>query len=548
MLNADDRRKVEDGWEPVRLRLDEALAQAAARAPDHVGWVFGDERVTLSSMAQGSSRLASALAVQGVGPNDTVAVWLPNVPAWAHALFACSILGARLAAINTRAKALEAGHILRDSGAKVLLFRPGFLNIDYLDILREIYPERAATMNGSTAAREATCVLLLEGGTKDGPRLLESLPARASAAGASVDGQRPAPDKEAVLIQYTSGSTTMPKGALLHHVDVLNFGYPICTRMGLGPGESFLNTQPFYHTGGSCGCLPVPLLLPCTMVIPEYYAPERVLQLIERERCVSRTGMPTMYLREMQLPNFRDYDLSSLRTGWTIGTPSVVDRIRAEFPLEGLLQLYGSTEAGSTCADPGDPWEVRRRSSGRPVPGTRFSIVDADTDIDCPVGTTGEIRVAGWRCLMGYTGAGNDDEVFDSKGRFRTGDLGHFDAAGELYFDGRLKDMIKPGGENVAALEVEEFLMQHPAVRQAAVIGVPDDDLGEAVMAIIEVAEGHRLSEADVTAHCRGRIANFRVPKHVRFVSSWPTTGSGKLLKRELRDRYVLELQSAGTR
>jgi fatty-acyl-CoA synthase/long-chain acyl-CoA synthetase len=280
------------------------------------------------------------------------------------------------------------------------------------------------------------------------------------------------------------------------------------------------------------------------MVIPEYYAPERVLELIERERCVSRTGMPTMYLREMQLPNFRSYDLSSLKSGWTIAPPAVVDRIRMEFPLEGLLQLYGTTEAGSTCADLGDPWDVRRKSSGRPLPGTHFSIVDADTGIDCPAGTTGEIRVAGWRCLLGYVGGSGEDQVFDERGRFRTGDLGHLDASGELYFDGRLKDMIKPGGENVAALEVEMFLLQHPAVHQAAVVGVPDDDLGEAVMAIIEVTEGHTLSEADLIAYCRGRIANFRIPRHVRFVAEWPMTGSGKLLKRELRERYVNELES----
>jgi fatty-acyl-CoA synthase/long-chain acyl-CoA synthetase len=280
------------------------------------------------------------------------------------------------------------------------------------------------------------------------------------------------------------------------------------------------------------------------MVIPEYYAPEQVLKLIERERCVSRTGMPTMYLREMQLSNFRDYDLGSLKSGWTIAPPAVVDRIRAEFPLEGLLQLYGTTEAGSTCADLGDPWEVRRKSSGRPLPGTHFSIVDADTGIDCPNDNTGEIRVAGWRCLLGYVSGAGDDQVFDEKGRFRTGDLGHLDAAGELYFDGRLKDMIKPGGENVAALEVEMFLLQHPAVHQAAVVGVPDDDLGEVVMAIIEVAAGHVLSEADLIAYCHGKIANFRVPRHVRFVAEWPMTGSGKLLKRELRERYVLELEA----
>jgi len=544
MLSYDERRKMEVGWRPVRRRLDEALTDAAARAPGHVGWVFDDERVTFSAMAEGAERLANVLAQQGVGQNDTVAVWLPNASVWAHALFACSRLGARLAAINTRAKAVEARHILADSGAKVLLFRPQFLNIDYLAILREIYPEIAAHLKSGGFSADATCVLVLANGPKGGPILFESLLATAPTARAPLGIPRLAPDEEPVLIQYTSGSTTMPKGALLHHVDVLNFGYPICIRMGLAPGESFLNTQPFYHTGGSCGCLPVPLLLGCTMVIPEYYAPERVLRLIERERCVSRTGMPTMYVREMALPNFRSYDLSSLRTGWTIGTPSVVDRIRAEFPLEGLLQLYGSTEAGSTCADLDDPWEVRRRSSGRPVPGTNFGIVDDATELDCPVGTSGEIRVSGWRCLLGYTGATARDEVFDSKGRFRTGDLGHFDAAGELYFDGRLKDMIKPGGENVAALEVEEFLLQHPAIRQVAVVGVPDDDLGEAVMAIIEVVPGQSLDQAAVTAHCRGRIAGFRIPKHVRFVTSWPMTGSGKLLKRELRDRYVHELES----
>jgi fatty-acyl-CoA synthase/long-chain acyl-CoA synthetase len=548
MLNADDRRKAERDWQPLRLRLDEALDQAAARAAAHVGWVFGDERVSLSAMADGSRRLAETLAAQGVGPNDTVAIWLPNEPAWARALFACSRLGARLAAINTRAKAAEAAHILADSGAKALLFRPRFLNIDYLAILTEIYPQMVTDTEVRVAPPETTCVLIVSSGTDVRPQTLGRLKSLAGQPrAANLDAPRPPPDREAVLIQYTSGSTTMPKGALLHHVDVLNFGHLICTRMGLGPGESFLNTQPFYHTGGSCGCLPVPLVLRCTMVIPEYYSPDRVLQLIERERCVSRTGMPTMYLREMRLPNFRDYDLRSLRTGWTIGPPAVVDRIRAEFPIPGLLQLYGSTEAGSTCADAGDPWELRRRSSGRPLPGTRFSIVDPETELDCPPGTTGEIRIAGWRCLLGYVGAGELDRVFDGSGRFCTGDLGHLDEAGNLYFEGRLKDMIKPGGENVAALEVETFLLQHPAVRQAAVIGVPDDDLGEAVMAVIEVAEGHSLSEADVALHCRGRIANFRVPKHVRFVTSWPLTGSGKVLKRELRDRYVLELESTGT-
>jgi fatty-acyl-CoA synthase/long-chain acyl-CoA synthetase len=297
-----------------------------------------------------------------------------------------------------------------------------------------------------------------------------------------------------------------------------------------------------YHVGGSVGCLPVPTTLGCIMVIPEFYSPQRVLELIERERCVARAGMSTMYVREMQLPDFRDYDLSSLRAGWTIGPPALLDTIRAEFPIEGMVQLYGSSEGGSTAGDVNDPWEVRRVSAGRPLPGTEFSIVDPETGEDLPVGQSGEVRFKGWARCLGYVGFARED-TFDSKGRFITGDLGHFDADGQLYFDGRLKEMIKPGGENVSALEVEAFLGAHPDIAQVAVFGVPDDELGEAVMAVIERVEGSSLSAADIRAFCQGRIARFRIPRHIRFISDWPMTGSGKILKRVLREQCVVELE-----
>ncbi len=529
----------EAGWAPLRLRLDQALDAAATIRGDATGWIFEDDAVTFAAMRDGARRVAGALARSGIGRGDTVAIWLPNEVAWAHAIFACSLLGARLAAINTRSKADEAGHVLSNSGAKALIFRPAFLNIDYGALLEGVDPQFSA---GALAAlderaRATPHICRIERGRPGAPVPLASL-----SGSFDVPENRAAPEDEAILVQYTSGSTSLPKGALLSHVHVLNFGHHVAERMGVRPGEAFLNTQPLYHIGGSCSSLCVPITQGCIMVMPEYYEPGRVLELIARHRCVARTGMSTMYVREMQHPRFHTFDLSSLRAGWTIGPPALLDKIRAEFPIEGMIQLYGMSEGGATCGALDEPWAIRRVSAGRPYPGTFFSIVDPVTGRDLPAGQTGEIRFAGWARCLGYVGM-DAAAAFDEFGRFRSGDLGHLDAAGRVYFDGRLKEMIKPGGENVSALEVEAFLGQHPAVAQVAVFGVPDDDLGEAVVAVIEPVAGSGLTEQALRDFCQGRIANFRIPRYIRFTAAWPMTGSGKILKRVLQEQVTRELR-----
>jgi fatty-acyl-CoA synthase/long-chain acyl-CoA synthetase len=512
----------------IELTLDAALERAAERWAQAEGWVIGDDRVTFAEMRAGALRMASALAERGVRAGDTVAVWLPNGRLWGELLFACSRLGAILVALNTRAKAAEAAYVLADAQAKAVVYRPRFLNIDFEALLAEIDPRLGACL--SNADSQAPHWLQLDGTAPAMP-----------VAELGGDSFEPADRRpgDAVLLQYTSGTTAHPKGALLSNVFALNYGGTLWRRLGVQAGESVLSPQPLYHVGGSCGALTPPLLIGCCVVMPEYYEPEPVLRLIERERCVARGGMPTMYLRELAHPRFADYDTSSLRAGWTIGDPGIMDRIRSEYALEGLIQIYGATEGGVCYGDLEDPWELRRRSAGRPAAGTEFAILDPDTGARLPPGTTGEICFRGWATLMRYTGAAAGTEPRDADGFVHSGDLGHVDTEGRLYFDGRLKDMIKPGGENVAAPEVEAFLMGHPGVHQVAVIGVPDPDLGEAVMAVIEVAPGARLSEADVAAYCRGRIAGFRIPKHVRFVSEWPLTDSGKIAKRLLVERYA---------
>lgn len=529
------RRELEEQWQPLAMRLHEALEAAAQADGDAVGWVFEDQRVTFAEMLAGARDVAGQLGSLGIRQGDRVAIWLGNELTWAHALYGCSMIGAQLAGLNTRSKAEEVRHALADCGAKALIFRPKLLNIDFVAILREIDPD--FTLAAATEAVDGPLVVGVEGARFGAQAALDSLDD-----GFVPPADRPPPDREALLIQYTSGTSAAPKGALLHHVHILNFGHWVTARLGVGRGDAMLNTQPMYHIGGSVGCLPVPTTLGCVMVIPEFYHPERVLELIQRERCVARTGMSTMYVREMQLADFRRYDLSSLRAGWTIGPPALLDKIRAEFPMEGLVQLYGSSEGGATSGDVDDPWDVRRISCGRPLPRTHISIVEPETGTELETGQTGEIRFAGWARCLGYVGHASE-ATFDSRGRFLTGDLGHFDPAGHLIFDGRLKELIKPGGENVSALEVEAFLGTHPDVAQVAVFGVPDDDLGEVVMAVIEPVEGRTLEADDILGFCQGRIARFRVPRHIRFVNDWPMTGSGKILKRILRERYVAELE-----
>jgi acyl-CoA synthetase (AMP-forming)/AMP-acid ligase II len=525
---------------PLKITLDDALERAAARWPDRVGWVFEDERITFAQMRDRSRPLAATLAREGIGCGDVVAVWLPNVPEWAYAFFACARLGALIASLNTRWSAAEAKYVLEHCKASALILRPHFLRSDFSAILAEVDPRLKTVLpnypDGDPAAAEPLLLPLR--------RTVEATDVRpvrwlvATAGTSSSCDLRP---QDPFLVQYTSGSTARPKAAVLSHMHVLNFGIELAMRMGVKLGESVLNTQPVYHVGGSCSAIPVPLALGCTMVMPEYYAPERVLQLLERERCVARTGMPTMYLREMGLKSFRDYDTSSLRAGWTIGPPGVMDRIHDEFPLDGLIQLYGSSEAGSTCGDPSDPWEVRRRSAGKPKTGTEFGIFDPGTDEQLGPSAIGEIRIRGWCHLLRYLGDEGSTRAVDSDGWFRTGDLGWLDEDGRLYYEGRLKEMIKPGGENVSAQEVEAVLSTHEAVGQVAVVSVPDPDLVEAVLAVIELAPSCDVSETELQDFCRARLARFKVPRHVRFVDAMPLTDSGKVKKAVLAARFADE-------
>jgi fatty-acyl-CoA synthase/long-chain acyl-CoA synthetase len=525
---------------PRRVTLGDALAQVAESFPDEIGWVFEEERVSFSGMKLRVDMLVASLTRFGIARGDRIAVWLPNHSQWAVGLLACARIGAVLVALNTRWKSSEAAYVLQNSQPRLIILQRRFLKIDFQDLLEEI---RTVT---PTAVSSVELLIEVDDGVDgepiEGSQTWEDFVAGSGDFDVERDaGQTRAPrPADVVLLQYTSGSTARPKGAMLSHVQILNYGVEILLRLGVTAGDRYLNTQPLYHVGGSCTALPVPLTLRCCVVTPLYYTAERVLALIQRERCVARGGSATMYFDEMYHPRFREYDTSSLRSGWTGAPPSVCEDIRTRYPIPGLVNLYGASEGGGTCGSIDDGWEKRRDTVGKPLTGTEIRIANLDGTGWAKVDEMGEIGFRGWNQITEYF---NDPETtaraVDAEGFMRIGDLGFLDEEGYLHYSGRIKDMIRPGGENVAAEEVESYISKHPLIKQVAVIGAPDARMGEVVVAVVEEISPGTVSEEDVIRFCRAGMANFRVPKRVHFVTEWPLTGNGKILKPILRERFT---------
>ena len=523
--------------------LGEAIDAAAARWGDAIGWVFEDREVSFNAMRDGTDAAARALIADGVGEGDVVALWMPNRLEFAHVQFACARIGAVAVSINTRFRDFEVAHMLGECEASVLIMVETFLKHDYVALLDEIGANLADPANGKFPNLRSVVSV----SAPPNPRLRswkDFLAAGEAVATETLAArERARRHDEPILIQYTSGTTAAPKGALLNHRYVLNVGNELFANMGVGEGDPVLNTQPFYHIGGSCGALPTPLTLGCRMVIPEFYDAERVMQLIERERCIARTGFAAMYIMEMAHPSFGTYDLSSVQSGWCSGTQEMLEKVREAMGIPGLMLTYSSTEVGGTGSRATDPWEQRSTSAGRPLAGTELKIIDPETGETLPANVQGEILMRGWWQMNGYLKQPEQTaKAIDRDGWSHTGDRGFVDDIGCLHFVGRFKDMLKVGGENVSAEEVEGFLLTHPAIKQVAVIGAPDPRLDEVPMAVVELAEGAHLTAEELIAFCSSRMANFRVPRHVRFVTDWPMTGSGKIMKPKLREQYLEEL------
>jgi len=354
---------------------------------------------------------------------------------------------------------------------------------------------------------------------------------------------------EAINIQYTSGTTGFPKGATLSHHNILNNGYIVCDIMKFSDQDRLIIPIPLYHcfgmVMGNLGCM----AFGATMIYPsEGFEPEEVLKAVEEEKATALYGVPTMFIAELEHPNFDKYDYSSLRTGIMAGSPCPVEVMKNVNHLMNMSEVeiaYGMTETSpvSTQTRHNAPIEKRVSTVGRVVPHTEVKIIDPETGQVVPIGTSGELCTRGYCVMLGYW---NDEEktrnAIDASRWMHTGDLATMDEEGYVNIVGRIKDMVIRGGENVYPREIEEFLYSHPKISDVQVIGVPDQKYGEEIMAWVKLKEGENMDPEEVKTYCKGQIAHFKIPRYIKFTEDFPMTVTGKIRKVEMREVSIKEL------
>ena len=532
-----------------------AFDAACAAHPDQMALISRHQKIrwTYAELKTEVDALAAGFLALGLEPGDRVGIWAPNCAEWAVTQFATAKAGLILVNINPAYRLTEAEYALNKVGCKALVTAVAHKTSEYLHMLRELAPERGASRPGELrAARLPALRLVITLGAVEHEGCLAFHQARD--AGAPADRERLAEISarlqfdEPINIQFTSGTTGFPKGATLSHHNILNNGYFVGEAIRLAPGERLCIPVPLYHcfgmVMGNLGCI----THGSAMVYPsEGFDPLAVLEAVEAEGCAALYGVPTMFIAMLGHERFGHFDLTSLRTGIMAGSPcpiEVMKQVIERMHMPEVTIAYGMTETSPVSFQSGadDPLEVRVATVGHVHPHLEVKIVDEAGRI-VPRGETGELCTRGYSVMLGYW----DDpertaEAKDAAGWMHTGDLATLDDDGCGNIVGRIKDMVIRGGENVYPREVEEFLYRHPAIQDVQVIGVPDAKYGEELCAWIVLKPGESLTPEAVRDFCRGQIAHYKIPHHVRFVEGFPTTVTGKVQKFAMREAMIAEL------
>jgi HIP---CoA ligase len=513
---------------PATRTIPAAVARAMAEFPDREAIADGDVRLTFAELGAQIYRCAAAMIASGVGRGDRVAVWAPNGHRFVVAALGAVTAGAVLVPVNTRYKGEEAGWILGNSGARLLLVDNGFLDHDYLAMLRAAAPDLP----------DLAEVVTLDG-TGDLPWQL--FLDRAATVGRVEVLARAAeimPDDLSDMF-FTSGTTGRPKGAMTTHGQNLRVYAAWSAGVGLRSGDRYLLVNPMFHTFGYKAGVLACLQQGATIVPQPLFDVDRTLRLIQNERVTVLPGPPTLYASILDHPARPGFDLSSLRlavTGASVVPVTLVERMRAElFPQ--VVIAYGLTEScgTATVGDPNADAETIARTVGTAIEGTEV-IVAGPAGQPLPAGESGEVLVRGYHVMRGYfADPGATAAAIDGRGWLHTGDVGTLDENGNLRITDRLKDMFVVGGFNAYPAEIEQTITRHDKVSEAAVVGVPDERLGEVGRAYVIPRPGVTVSPEEIIAFCRERLANFKVPRSVRIVDALPRNASGKVLKYALR-------------
>jgi fatty-acyl-CoA synthase len=539
--------------------LGQVLEQQVARHPDKEFMIYPDRdlRFTYADFDRRVNNLAKGLLAIGLTKGDHLGIWATNVPDWLTIFFAAAKIGVVAVTVNTAYRLQELEYLVKQSDIKALCLIDGFRDSDYVAMINELVPELKSCERGRLESARfprlksvifigpekhrgmynSQELLLLGAHTSD-----EEL-ARASA-GLTCH--------EVINMQYTSGTTGFPKGVMLTHHNILNNGFSIGERQKFTEADRICLTVPLFHCFGLVLGVMAIYTHGATVVALESFDPLLALASVQKERCTALYGVPTMFIAELNHPMFAMFNLSSLRTGIMAGSPcpmEIMKRVISDMRCRDITIAYGLTEGSpvtmQTSTD--DPIEMRVSTVGQRLPGIEVRIVNPETNTEVPPGTQGEVVCRGYNVMKGYYQMPEATaQAIDADGWLHTGDLGTMDANGYFKITGRIKDTIIRGGENISPREIEEYLLRLEGLRDIQVAGIASPKYGEEVGAFVIRKNNATITEEDVRDFCRGQIANFKIPRYVFFVESYPMTASGKIQKYKLRELGVKLLQERG--
>ena len=536
----------------IHQTIGELLQNTIDHWPDRQAIVVRHQgiRWTYRQLGKAVDEFAAGLLALGLQPGDRVGIWSPNNIEWVITQFATARAGLILVNINPAYRKAELTYTLQKVACKALIMASEFKTSNYVGMLLDIAPAISDGRPGELdipGLPGLNSVIVIGDKPPDGMFCFDDIAAMAGSGAAAAlavraGGLRP---DDAINIQFTSGTTGLPKGATLTHFNVVNNGYFTGEAMKLTENDRLCIPVPLYHCFGMVLGVLACVTHGAAMIFPsEAFEAGAVLEAVSEESCTALHGVPTMFIAELEHPDFRKFDLGTLRTGIMAGAPCPIEVMRkviSEMNMREVTIAYGMTETSpvSFQSATDDPLEKRVSTVGRVHPHVEVKIIDSDGGT-VPRGVSGELCTRGYSVMLGYWGEeAKTREGIDADGWMHTGDLAVIDEDGYCDIVGRVKDMIIRGGENIYPREIEEYLFRHPKIQQAAVFGIPDVRFGEAVVAWVQLKEGESADEAEIREYCSEQIAYYKVPKHIVIVDEFPLTVTGKVQKFVMRDKMI---------
>ena len=538
--------------ELVYQTIGQLLDEQSKKYPQREALVYADRdlRMTYEELNRQSRLVARGLMALGIEKGEHIAVWTTNVPEWVQLQFGTGKMGAPIVTVNTNYRASELEYLLKQSDATTIFLIENYRDHSFMNTLQELCPELEHCEPGNLQSKRLPLLknVILIGETKY-PGVLnwsDVLSAAEQVTEEQLDQRQQALHYNDVInIQYTSGTTGFPKGVMLSHYNLVNNAINIAECMRLTSEDRLCIPVPFFHC---FGCVIGTLAITTcggTMVPVQEFSPAEVLRTVEKEKCTALHGVPTMFISELNLPNFSSFNLSTLRTGVMAGSNCPIEVMKAVIDKMGMKDIticYGQTEASPviTQTRSDDPLSLKVETVGRALPNLEVKIVIPGTNEEAAPNEQGELCTRGYHVMKGYYN--NPEETLlaiNEDNWLHTGDLATMDEAGYIRVTGRLKDMIIRGGENLYPREIEEFLYTHPKISDVQVAGVPDPIYGEEAAAWIILREGEQATEEEIRDYCRDKISRHKIPRHIFFIDNYPMTASGKVQKYRLREDFV---------